>query len=149
MNIKPAFSPSQVQLASPVPLMNTFGHAELETAAAILILGMAYRDDTWDAISPHDCIPAAQACAHDRSRSWLWNPFLHPSFAGLYNAGFVSSSSGGAQASLYFTRAGYDALAPWVRARQEYPAPGRRQHLDAGGREPQGPPGRRREPGNP
>ena len=114
MTNAPDFKPSQVRLLNPAPLMNTFGRAELETAAAILILGMAYRDDTWDAISPHDCIPAAQACAHDRSRSWLWNPFLQPSFAGLDAAGFVAAALSGAQVPLYFTATGYAALAPWV-----------------------------------
>jgi len=112
----PDFKPSEIRLLAPAPLMNTFGRAELETAAAILILGMAYRDDTWDAISPHDCIPAAHASFGDHSRSWLWNPFLRPSFAGLYNAGFIDSMpDGGAQAAMYFTATGYAALVPWAR----------------------------------
>lgn len=101
-----------------IPLDNTFGHAETEVAAALMVGALAATGDTWRPLGLDDLMAhvAAQGIGHVAR-----NPFLRPDFAGLLLTGAIEEV-GTMPETFAFTASGRAALARWVRMPAEPPA---------------------------
>lgn len=107
MSAGSAFRPSDVPLRRPVPLVGTMGKAEVEAAAAWLVLALRDNGDEWGGVAASDLKVVQDE--HSASLLWLTNPFLVPDFDGLVDRGFAEFV-GAKRRVLRFTSAGIQAL---------------------------------------
>lgn len=82
-----------LQVVVPTPLPGTFGRAELEYAAALLVRTLQVLDRPWGPVLPHEIdsmldIELAEAKAAGKRHPWD-HPFFRPDFDGLIEAGFA------------------------------------------------------------
>jgi hypothetical protein len=106
----PDFKPSDVQLVVP-PLVDTFGRAELEHAASVIVRACQFHGDTWQPIKPTQVGEAMHHdCTNNREpfSSLYRNPFFTFDFAKLAFAGFTSHDE---KTNAYsFTDKGFEQL---------------------------------------
>lgn len=82
------FKPSQVALdVTVVPLLDTFGQAEVEAAAAWIVLGLQKTVDDWQPIAPLDVARTVRNHLGRKGYGWLSNPFLVSHFDALIEGG--------------------------------------------------------------
>lgn len=114
------FKPSQVALdVTVVPLLDTFGQAEVEAAAAWIVLGLQKTVDDWQPIAPLDVARTVRNHLGRKGYGWLSNPFLVPHFDALIEGGFarwVGPESEGRKRPVELTEIGIERLRKWVRA---------------------------------
>lgn len=112
------FKPSQLVVCDPVPFVDTFGRVERECAAAIMVMAMRERDDTWEVIYPRDCAEPLKKFVEEKGYAWISNPFYRPDFPELISEGFVEEVGDpveGKGQGLRFTSEGLAAMKKWVR----------------------------------
>lgn len=108
------FRPSEIVLAQPIPLVDTFRSSEREAAATVLVRACDRLGDEWQFISHDDFLRTLQ---HDRAESrepicyLTHNPFWYPDLVALVDAGYAMKTG----ERYCFTDIGYRALSKWVR----------------------------------
>lgn len=116
--------PSEVVLfRSVLPLIATFGRAELEFAAALIVRGCVRNGDRWQSLSPREIGQAMKADA-EPGEPWETlqrNPFLpQPDFHGLVERGFArfgEETPDGEAAPIELTERGLEVLRAKAAAR--------------------------------
>lgn len=80
-------NPKDIFVLTPTPIPGTFGRAELEQAAAMLIRTLQVLDRPWGPVMPQDL---GQALNVDLLMKHPWrHPFFNPDFDGLIENGFA------------------------------------------------------------
>jgi hypothetical protein len=75
-----------------LPFIDTFGHSEAETAAAMLVAAMACHGDVWAPMLPAELGAWMKAEAANPEGRWAKlfdNPFLRPDFGELVSEGWA------------------------------------------------------------
>ena len=108
--------PSDIHVSRMHSLADTFGHAEAEQFAMIMVLALADAGDEWRPISIRDIADFMQRSP--LIGEFKWNPLYRPSLGDLYARGFVVVSSTsdtveftGAALSILSTRARHPRFA--------------------------------------
>jgi hypothetical protein len=109
------------------PLGDTFGRAELELAAALLVLGCQHYDDTWKPLRPCELREPLETATRGGGFFYqlVRNPFApKPDFGGLVDLGFcraVGDDLADPQAPLEFTPKGFEVLSRVASPAEEGP----------------------------
>lgn len=115
----PDFKPSDVVLHPGAPLVATFGKAEREQAAALIVLALAELGDEWRSITNKEIMDtfetkarAGESPAFDYAR----NPFFRPAPSELAAEGFIRRTGAGDEGgTIEFTEKGIEAMRRWAR----------------------------------
>lgn len=114
----PDFKPSDVRLDA-IPLINAFGRAECECAAALLVRACVLHGDVWAAQS-FDAIRGAFDADVAAKISPIYhiasNPFLQPDFWSLVAKGFATWTDD--RPPIQFTAKGFERLKLFVGGSQ-------------------------------
>jgi len=114
------FKPEDVLVQTPLPFVGTFGRAESEFMAAILVLLLVKLDRGWSPIQQHemgDIIGAAEGEEKKQFEHLYTNPFVRPARNTLVEDGYVMllPTKDPKLKSMAFTEKGVERLRKWVR----------------------------------
>lgn len=116
--------PSEVEIAPPVPFMNTFGRAEYEATVALLVMACEHNGDEFRALTPRQ-IGEALVAVHEREpwKSWSRNPFFRPNIRDLVDAGFAEFlGDAEKECPVRLTREALARLEKWKKPDAEKPS---------------------------
>lgn len=110
------FKPSDVVMWRAVmPLIDTFGRAEMEAAAALIVLVCQRRGDVWAPVSAKSVGGELRSVIADGVEPWASvnrNPFFRPDIRALISKGFAQWVGGDESQVVEFTAAGFDRVRP-------------------------------------
>jgi DNA-binding PadR family transcriptional regulator len=107
------FRPSDVVLQA-MPLIGTFGHAEAEAAAALIVLACVDAGDEWKPLTLAELQATFER--HYNERPWMRVPFLRPDLNALAREGYALMSTNDAgKKCIALSQLGLEQLARWVR----------------------------------
>jgi hypothetical protein len=117
LGVTEPYKPSQVVLRVVTPLIGTFGKAQAEFAACLMVRACVRHGDVWQDLSPQQ-IGAAITADIDEKTDPLYslrcNPFFNPDIWELVERGFAEWVDEPGK-SVRFTSNGFDAMRKWTK----------------------------------